>query len=670
MKLFLFLTFCLLSGMNLTTLAQGNGSDGDLVVNSTVTINHEKSTLAQNALAGSTSIEIGTGGNFVSGDLLLIIQMQGTNQGQYELLEIGTAAGTTLSFNTALVKSYYAGGLNRAQIVKVSQFSNVTINNGGVLTAPAWNGSTGGLIAFHAKETLHIASGGKIDATGLGFTGGSGGAAGTGGLGGVGGMGGGTLVGGANGLNGGNAAGGSAGGEGGPVALGLLAGGRGGNGGGGGGSGSEGTSGTTGDGPGAGISGAGGSNLSLPPLTMLLGGGGGGGKGGAGSPGAGGGGGGGSGTLLTHFGGDGGSGSTGAKGGRGGDGGIGGGIILIKTNVLSGGGDIVANGVIGGNGIAGEPGNVGGSGGSGGESLLGVVPLNGGGGGGGGKGGEGGAGGNAGGGGGSGIVYMVSNSLTNWTGVISNDIGGSGSAGAGGAAGSGGAGGIKGRGLNILGIGSDGVAGTAGTNGKSSVNGTLAIAGNPVASLVVLPVELISFSAKANKEQNVELHWSTAQEKDASYFSIERSRNGKKFSEIRRVAAAGNSTELRQYAYVDESPLTGLSYYRLVQIDLDGKTTRYRMVNVRTIVDSKVYVFPNPVQNDRVIYVHSNKVYEDACVVKLYNMAGVMVYSKTMVNGIKPSDPFKLPDHLSSGIYQLSISTGTYTGPTKSIIIR
>lgn len=84
-----------------------------------------------------------------------------------------------------------------------------------------------------------------------------------------------------------------------------------------------------------------------------------------------------------------------------------------------------------------------------------------------------------------------------------------------------------------------------------------------------LPVELLSFTAMANKGQ-VDLEWATASERDNDYFTVERSKDAVDFEAVLYVDGAGYSQGILHYTDVDRAPMRGLSYYRLRQTDFDG----------------------------------------------------------------------------------------------------
>ncbi len=86
-----------------------------------------------------------------------------------------------------------------------------------------------------------------------------------------------------------------------------------------------------------------------------------------------------------------------------------------------------------------------------------------------------------------------------------------------------------------------------------------------------LPVELLSFSAKATPAGTVRLRWTTASERGVRRFTVERSRDGHVFNRIGYVPAAGHAVHPRHYRWTDAAPLpASVLYYRLRIEDFDG----------------------------------------------------------------------------------------------------
>lgn len=107
------------------------------------------------------------------------------------------------------------------------------------------------------------------------------------------------------------------------------------------------------------------------------------------------------------------------------------------------------------------------------------------------------------------------------------------------------------------------------------IRGMISGAGTKIDSIVLepynpLPVQLLSFTGEV-KEGEVLLQWVTASEINNDCFSVQRSIDGKVFTEIGRVFGAGNSSAKLYYEFPDYKPIHGVSYYRLVSIDYDGK---------------------------------------------------------------------------------------------------
>ena len=95
-----------------------------------------------------------------------------------------------------------------------------------------------------------------------------------------------------------------------------------------------------------------------------------------------------------------------------------------------------------------------------------------------------------------------------------------------------------------------------------------------------LPVEWLSFDA-TSRDKEVSLDWTTASESGNDYFEVEHSTNeGRTFSPIGRVAAAGESTTARPYNFIDESPITGRNTYRVRQVDVDGSFSYSDIITV------------------------------------------------------------------------------------------
>ncbi len=113
-------------------------------------------------------------------------------------------------------------------------------------------------------------------------------------------------------------------------------------------------------------------------------------------------------------------------------------------------------------------------------------------------------------------------------------------------------------------------------------------------NVLALPVELKDFTAKV-MGQAVLLTFSTASESNNARFEVERSNNGLVFEKIGEKTGAGTVRTEQYYSFEDASPLQGINYYRLRQVDTDGKAT-YSPVRSAVVGSTKnVGIYPNPV---------------------------------------------------------------------------
>lgn len=119
---------------------------------------------------------------------------------------------------------------------------------------------------------------------------------------------------------------------------------------------------------------------------------------------------------------------------------------------------------------------------------------------------------------------------------------------------------------------------------------------------IILPIELVNFSAYLTNHNSVKLDWETVSEISNDFFVIERSVNGVNWESVIKIDGAGNSSALLQYSTQDENPYDGTSYYRLKQIDFNGDFT-YSPIK-RIYIDKlkkEPLIYPNPTAGDFVI---------------------------------------------------------------------
>lgn len=120
----------------------------------------------------------------------------------------------------------------------------------------------------------------------------------------------------------------------------------------------------------------------------------------------------------------------------------------------------------------------------------------------------------------------------------------------------------------------------------------------------VLPIELLDFDAHLVKNQ-VDLTWKTASEVNSDFFDVQKSNDGKHFKSIGQVKAAGESSTLLKYAFTDFERLNNITYYRLQEIDKDGKKQLSPIKTINRTDKIRYEIYPNPVGDVLGVYLSS-----------------------------------------------------------------
>jgi hypothetical protein len=181
-----------------------------------------------------------------------------------------------------------------------------------------------------------------------------------------------------------------------------------------------------------------------------------------------------------------------------------------------------------------------------------------------------------------------------------------------------------------------------------------------------MPVTFMNFTAQT-KGSGVSLNWSTAQEINNSYFEVQRSADGNtNWEAIANVTGAGNSQTVKNYNAFDQSPLSGINYYRIKQVDYDGNYKFSKTVNVKTGLNKTgVSVLANPFFNE--LAVNFNSATSQMVSARLIDITGRQVaVEKWSVSAGNSRKNFSSISGLQQGMYILSIRNNAgevlYTG--------
>jgi hypothetical protein len=110
----------------------------------------------------------------------------------------------------------------------------------------------------------------------------------------------------------------------------------------------------------------------------------------------------------------------------------------------------------------------------------------------------------------------------------------------------------------------------------------MATAAVPSFGVGILPVKFVGFSLSRMQNSDVLVQWSTAEEVNAFSFEVERSTDGNNWNRIAVVKAKGNTSSLTNYSYTDKNVSASLAYYRIKQVDADGKFTYTSVQSVKS----------------------------------------------------------------------------------------
>lgn len=119
--------------------------------------------------AGENEVVLDEASTFVDGSLVVIIQMTSTGiPGEHEFAKVISGGGTTvLVLDQPLQNNYVTNGYQKAQIVEFSEFNELTLAPGGLISVPSWNGEKGAVGAIFGRRLVQ--TGGSLDASGKGL---------------------------------------------------------------------------------------------------------------------------------------------------------------------------------------------------------------------------------------------------------------------------------------------------------------------------------------------------------------------------------------------------------------------------------------------------------------------------------------------------------------------
>ncbi|MCC6683470.1 MAG: T9SS type A sorting domain-containing protein [Bacteroidia bacterium] len=219
--------------------------------------------------------------------------------------------------------------------------------------------------------------------------------------------------------------------------------------------------------------------------------------------------------------------------------------------------------------------------------------------------------------------------------------------------------------------------GGGGNNTYIEVNGSIVWSANISSGVTgpitypadALPVKLTSFEATP-MSGFVSITWTTAEEINNDYFEVQRSTDMVNFTTISHTKGQGTTMNMTNYVALDEAPLAGTAYYRLVQVDFDGTTTLSKSVAVTTNNQHtpSLSIYPNPstgVVNATLTSESASEAF--SATVLVTDITGRVVATK-LISELTSSAKVNLLDgteNLRAGFYSVTIINGTSTQTLK-----
>jgi hypothetical protein len=198
---------------------------------------------------------------------------------------------------------------------------------------------------------------------------------------------------------------------------------------------------------------------------------------------------------------------------------------------------------------------------------------------------------------------------------------------------------------------------TANKNTATSPNG---FASNPVR--VILPVTFTAFTADLQNDNTALISWSTTDEMNNGHFEIEKSLDGTDWQVIGTVLP-GNNPQINTYQYTDNIAGNGTVYYRIRQVDLDGK---YMYSIIATVKATGLKATASIFSAGKNVNIRLNGAVKNRVTVRLISMNGQVLRQQTFD---APPTMITFTPAVSDGAYAVQVTDGNGLIEAKIVIL-
>jgi hypothetical protein len=196
---------------------------------------------------------------------------------------------------------------------------------------------------------------------------------------------------------------------------------------------------------------------------------------------------------------------------------------------------------------------------------------------------------------------------------------------------------------------------------QGTLSGPMALSAGP--SFTILPVKFVAYSVSGTSN-GVVVKWSTSEESNASQYIIERSEDGRVWQPVGYVTAVGNSSSLNNYSYTDRGASAVLNYYRVKQVDKDGRFIYTSTKSIRN--DSIHYTDVKVSSNSNNVVVAFTKQIKGNVTIRLVSLSGQVISQQTYN---EPSGHIVFNQRAAKGNYIVSISNGQDVNLAKQVVL-
>lgn len=166
----------------------------------------------------------------------------------------------------------------------------------------------------------------------------------------------------------------------------------------------------------------------------------------------------------------------------------------------------------------------------------------------------------------------------------------------------------------------------------------------------ILPVRFISFQGRLLNDESIRLDWKAEADLHHDYFEVEKM-NGNVFVSL------GRGPQAAPYYFVDPNPVVGSNYYRIKQVDKDGKVTYSNTISVMyKPTEVSIRFFPNPVNDQMRIRLSATQ--SSAWLLTLTDLSGKTIYQEKLMSPGGSQEWIIPMQGLASQMYLVTLRNG------------